>query len=172
MKKLLVMLLMAVAFCGSAEAQKGMQGVGANFAGNAVEGIALGGGVKYQYNISNYLRIEPSFSYYAVREHEEEADAFEGAILLNMHLFFSSPRVVRPYAFLGVGYVGFKDYYYSRYDDYGYELKERFGVDGGLGLDWRMTHNLSLQVEGGVLLGINDDDAIGPKINIGICYNF
>ena len=68
MKKVMVILLLAVVTSGSAFAQKGMQGVGVNAAMNAHVGsgasTSLGPSVKYQYNISNFIRIEPSFSYY------------------------------------------------------------------------------------------------------------
>lgn len=167
MKKLFLLLLMAVAFCGSAGAQKGMSGIGMNAAANVVSGFAMGIGGKYQYNVSDYLRLEPSFSYYFVGDSSDD-DAFNLAALMNAHIFFMSPRAVRPYAFAGIGYVSFiENHYYG-----GRDTKGDFGVNGGLGLDWRITHTFSLQIEAGVLVGFSDDDMFGARGSIGFCYNF
>ena len=62
MKKLFIALLMIVTFCGNAMAQKGMHGIGVNGGMNYGEDVAAYGvGVKYQYYISNYVRVETSF---------------------------------------------------------------------------------------------------------------
>ena len=107
MKKLFLVLLVAVVSSGSAWAQKGMMGVGANVAMTAIPitegGLGIGGGVKFQYNISDYFRIEPSFTYYA--NVDENKTTAEMAGLVNLHAFLSSPRTLRPYIFVGGGYV-------------------------------------------------------------------
>ena len=194
MKKLILVLLLAVVTSGSAWAQKGMMGVGGNLAmtvGFDDGGIGIGGAVKFQYNISDYFRIEPSVTYYAPLD--EKNGTFDLAALANIHIFILSPRSVRPYVFAGVGYLGYKkdkENYWAVYNDTydsqgnwtGYTTKEYssiehktdngFGIDGGLGLDCRLSHSLSLQVEAGVLWGFADDDCFGAKANIGLCYNF
>ena len=152
-------------------AQKGMQGVGVNLAANFKvgdhKGIGIGGGIKYQYNITDNIRVEPSFSYYSVSD-----DAFDMLGFVNMHLFFLSPSAFRPFIFAGPGFLSYSD---ERYDYVlgSYRKTEKdFGFDGGLGLDYRVTHNLSLQMEVGGLIGLGDDDHYGLKLNIGFCYNF
>ena len=152
------MIVVVLACSVQSYAQKGMQGVGVNFATNVVDAFAPGVGVKYQYNISNYVRLEPSFSLYGL-----EDDGFSMAGMLNVHLFFSSPRSLRPYFFAGAGYVNF------RYN--GGEDRGGVGADAGLGLDWRLSHKISLQLEAGVLAG-SEDVQIGGKFNLGVCYNF
>lgn len=157
-KKIILVLLLAVVTSGSAWAQKGMKGIGINFAGNYSGGVGIGGALKFQYNISDYFRLEPSLGGYALAD---DGDAFSGAALLNVHAFFMSPRSLRPYAFAGVGYIG-----------YGDDREGGFGFDAGLGLDYRVSHHFSLQLEVGTLIGVEDDDWVGLKFNLGVCYNF
>jgi len=194
MKKLILVLLMAVVTSGSAWAQKGMMGVGANvIAHNTFQeshGLGVGGAVKFQYYISDYFRIEPSIGYYA-RASKKFTGTFNLNAMVNLHAFLMSPRSLRPYLFAGIGYLGYEgkesvtqmytywvDIYgvYEAYNDY-YEAEEKynrngFGIDGGLGLDYRVSHNVSLQIEAGVIKGVKDEECFGLKANIGVCYNF
>ncbi len=185
MKKVILILLITVATSGSAWAQKGMMAVGANVAMNVTlsdRGFGIGGGAKFQYNISNYFRVEPSFTYYSIDNSKEIAINMAG--LVNIHAFFSSPRTIRPYAFAGFGYLGYKEYekgYYILIDNYGtlryYDdnkesNKGGFGVDGGFGLDYRVSHNISLQAEAGIITGFVGGMPISIKANIGVCYTF
>lgn len=174
MKKLILLLLMAVATGGSAWAQKGMFGVGANIAiPTEIEGFfSLGGGLKFQYNISDYFRIEPSVSgYYVVYANEAGIDM---SALLNTHIFFSSPKDIRVYAIVGGGMAHYfvdeeyeKDY--TKDGDYNYNHKGIYlGANVGLGLDWRLTHSLSLQVETTAFIG----SLIAFWPTVGITYNF
>ena len=176
MKKLILVLLLAVVTNGSAWAQKGMMGIGGNLGMTAAfdqGGVGIGGAAKFQYNISDFFRIEPSVAYYAPLKKDD--GTFYLAVLANAHFFMLSPRSVRPYVFAGVGYLGYDTYipssgpaeYSSKYED-----DNGFGIDGGLGLDCRLSHSLSLQVEVGVLKGFADVDCFGAKANIGLCYNF
>lgn len=161
MKKLFLLLVMVFSLCGSVGAQKGMNGIGANFSVNG--GIGIGASIKYQYNVSDFFRLEPSFSYYSV-----EDDAFEMTALMNAHVFFCSPRSIRPYFFTGIGYAKFQEEHKFEPTEY----KTCFGINGGFGLDWRITHKFSVQIEAGALLGVGDDNMIGVRGNIGFCYNF
>lgn len=187
MKKLFLVLLVAVVSSGSAWAQKGMMGVGANIAMTAIPitegGLGIGGGVKFQYNISDYFRIEPSFTYYADVDGNKATAEMAG--LVNLHAFLSSPRTLRPYIFVGGGYVGINGKEKS-FDDIIYDynfghfnlinekkLKEsRYGVDGGIGLDYRVSHHLSLQAEAGIMGAFGRNNDLIIKANIGACYTF
>lgn len=189
MKKLFLVLLVAVVSSGSAWAQKGMMGVGANVAMTAIPitegGLGIGGGVKFQYNISDYFRIEPSFTYYASADKDKATAEMAG--LVNLHAFLSSPRTLRPYIFVGGGYVGingiekYYDIIYSysvAYYPYYYienvkKLKEsRFGADAGIGLDYRVSHHFSLQAEAGIMGAFGKNTDLIIKANIGACYTF
>lgn len=169
MKKFIVLLLMAVATGGSAWAQKGMQGVGVNAAGGLHHSeFSIGAGVKYQYNISDYFRLEPSFSYTWPIDNK----GLRMAAFANLHTFFSAPRKVRPYLITGFGFVtGTEedDYDYDDYCD-----RESIAPNVGLGLDVRISHGLSLQVEGNFDFILNDDwfEQTMLRFNIGLVYNF
>lgn len=171
MKKLFVVLLMAVAFCGSAEAQKGMMGVGVNangFISFDGDEVAPGLGVKFQYNLSDYFRIEPSFTYSFTSGLNK---VYTMTALANMHFFFSAPKAFRPYFILGGGFGlfrrNYKTYSFSYSDEEGL-----FVLNGGLGLDWRLSHNLSLQTEFGSIYGFGEESSFGLRANIGLSYNF
>ena len=167
MKKVLLVCFALLAFSMQGFAQKGMQGIGVNLAGNVCEGFAFGGDLKYQYNVSNYFRLEPSFSYYAADD-----DSFDMAAFVNMHIFFSSPKAFRPYFFAGPGFVSYYESYwpsdFSKAEKYS---RGDFGVNAGLGLDFRVS-SISLQLEAGAIMGVSDDDYFGAKFNLGFCYNF
>lgn len=164
MKRIMTLCLLMAMAVGGVQAQKGMQGVGMNVAGNVGKGagIGIGAGLKYQYNINNYFRLEPSITYCYV---EEENYAFNVMALLNVDCFFLSPRALRPYFFTGGGFVNYKyGYNYSTYD-------AGVGLNAGLGLDWRITHDWSMQFEVGGCELLSDEDG-AAKFNIGLTYNF
>lgn len=171
MKKYLLVLVIALSVCMQNYAQKGMHGIGLNFATNVVDALAVGVTAKYQYNISNYIRLEPSFSYHSVQKGE---DGFDMIGVLNGHLFFMPPRSFRPYVFAGVGFVNYVNYhYYDNYSGNNYKKDEEgFGFDAGAGIDYRVSHKVSLQLEAGVVEGLGIHDAIGGRFNLGFCYNF
>lgn len=169
MKKLLL-LLVVFACCMQGFAQKGMQGLGVNASVNVKvgdrDGVGVGGSVKYQYNVTNYIRLEPSFSYYGVSD-----DAFDMAAFVNIHLFFTSPQVFRPYFFAGLGYASFSDEtkgYYGK----DREAESQFGLNAGFGADYRVSHKVSLQAEAGTMLGVGKDPNFALRFNLGFCYNF
>lgn len=63
MKKVLTLFGLLFVLLGSAHAQKGKQAIGFGLSyGTEIESIGLG--IKYQYNITNPIRIEPSFNYF------------------------------------------------------------------------------------------------------------
>ena len=162
MKKLFLIVFSLFTLITTGVAQKGMQGVGFNVGGNFGEDFVLGGGLKYQYNISNYIRLEPSFNFYVL--HGQYDSAFDLLGFLNFDVFFFAPRAFRPYFYAGPGFVSF-----SKHERF-------FGANAGFGLDYRLSHKLSLQVEVGAVKGFDTDadfdDKLAGKVNIGLSYNF
>ncbi|MBQ7662426.1 MAG: hypothetical protein IJS48_03530 [Prevotella sp.] len=153
MKKLFLLLLMAVAFCGSADAQKGMKGVGINMSSYLnSDGIGIGGGLKFQYNISDYFRLEPLITVVSY-----DSDTYFSS-LLNLHSFLSSPKACRPYVLIGVGY--------------GHHWTDGCVAGAGFGLDWRLSHQFSFQLEAGGNGVIGEESGLGLKIILGVTYNF
>ena len=65
MKKIFIFLGLMFVMLSSTYAQKGRQAIGFGLSyGTEIESAGLG--IKYQYNITNPLRIEPSFNYFFV----------------------------------------------------------------------------------------------------------
>ena len=61
MKKIIIAACMALLGCGSVFAQQGKQAIGGNLSyGTEIESVGIG--LKYQYNITDQIRIEPSTS--------------------------------------------------------------------------------------------------------------
>lgn len=168
MKRLFTMLLLTAICSASALAQKGMNGFGVNVPLSIGQGTtALGIGVKYYYNISDYVRLEPSAEFLPIHSGGNKVydfPLFKG--FLNAHLFLMSPRPSRPYIMAGVGYVfydqnveveesiaaynpytgatyssGPTSYSYNGYNDDG------FCYNVGVGYDFRLSHSFSMQVE-------------------------
>lgn len=111
MKKLFFGLLLAVVTSGSTWAQKGMMGVGLNLTAHYAlidnGGFGVGGQAKFQYNISDFFRVEPSFSYIG-KAARKDRGIFDITALVNFHGFIVSPRNVRPYFFAGFGYMQYQ----------------------------------------------------------------
>lgn len=67
MKKIFIFLGLMFVMLSSTYAQKGRQAIGFGLSyGTEIESAGLG--IKYQYNITNPLRIEPSFNYFFENE--------------------------------------------------------------------------------------------------------
>ena len=101
-------MLMATAFYQNGVAQKGMNGIGINIPVGVGNGFTwLGVGVKYQYNISDYFRIEPSFEFnpiYSKKDYLGKVDDYDYIKMnafLNGHIFLMAPRPIRPYVLFG-----------------------------------------------------------------------
>lgn len=63
MKKIFIFLGLMFVMLSGTYAQKGRQAIGFGLSyGTEIESAGLG--IKYQYNITNPLRIEPSFNYF------------------------------------------------------------------------------------------------------------
>ena len=164
-KKVILTLLMAMAFSLNGVAQKGMNGIGINIPVGTGDGFTwVGVGVKYQYNISDYFRIEPSFEYspvYSKKDYLGVVDDYNYIKMnafLNGHIFLMAPRPIRPYVLLGAGFTQWgcadiisniyasNSFYQSEYSVYD-DTEECFSYHAGLGCDFRLTHNIAMQIE-------------------------
>ena len=165
---------MDVVFCGSADAQKGMKGLGVNINGNVTnELLNIGASAKFQYNISNYFRVEASAAFYILSEDHypnEKESGFESAIIANAHFFVMSPKRIRPYFIAGIGYASFNEEYKSY--NYSNVQEDGLAANVGIGVDWRITSFLSLQAECGILSILTASKANGFAFGIGTSYNF
>lgn len=126
MKKVIVLLLLAIGFSESMVAQKGMSSLGVNIPMHyRKNNFSTGIGINYQYNFSNYFRGELVATYMPIHISKSiTTDSYYysaytgtnytgtktiksayvlGQALLNAHLFFSAPRHIRPYLIVGGG---------------------------------------------------------------------
>ena len=89
-KKVILTLLMAMAFSLNGVAQKGMNGIGINIPVGTGDGFTwVGIGVKYQYNISDYFRIEPSFEYSPVYSKKDYLGVVDDYNYIKMNAFLN-----------------------------------------------------------------------------------
>lgn len=184
MKKNVLIMLLTVLCSVNVIAQKGMNGIGINCPFALGQGTtSIGVGVKYQYNFSNYFRIEPSatniFKLSDRNDGTYDYPVFNA--FLNGNIFFTPPQAVRPYFIAGVGYV---NYHYKEIkrnntlsDD---DMTDGFDYNVGLGCDFRLNHSLSIQMEAkGMSCVICADDDLHSLqgkwtilVNLGLTYNF
>ncbi len=164
MRKFITILVVAIAAL-SASAQKGMMGVGVLGGGS----LGVGGDVKsagevgviFQYNCLEMLRIQPYVNV-------DFADDFGYGVGLNFNLFFSKSNNVRPFLYVGGGFVSRCCIY-----DYEYETTNGGGVNAGIGLDYRISHSVTLMAQfGPQVMFLDGETAIALDPKVGICYNF
>lgn len=172
MKKLLLSLLLALPLCGFA--QKGMRGIGVGVelgAGivddDGRNGSSSGASFKYEYNLTDRLRISTNvnimkvdgFSFwefsaeenpytpnrppssstiYEVTESSVEKSNTAYTLGLEFHYFLNRVRPFRPYLLLGVS-LGASSLTMDDGPSGGFKM--------GLGFNWRLTHNCALQLE-------------------------
>jgi len=165
-KRKILTLLLAATCSLNVFAQKGMNGVGINIPVGVYEGfVYLGIGAKYQYNLSDYLRIEPSVEYIPIYSKKtvgnvNDYDHPVFKAFLNGHMYLLSPRPARPYILAGAGFsmweyamisqhqsesmtgqVGNTSYTSRTY------TSECFTYNIGFGYDFRLSHSIALQIE-------------------------
>lgn len=174
----ILLAVMVTVAIGTASAQKGLQGIGVNIGlltnlVDELENVSLHDhvapiiDVKYQYGISKIYRIEP---YVSVKKLEGEVGFGAG---INNHFFFRGIKRFRPYGLVGIGYNSMK------FTDIQWVVQpipvESHGlyVRGGLGIDYRFTHQWSMQAE------LSCDWHIGGEyvfvfipFKVGVAYNF
>ena len=161
MKKVMMTLLVVAAFSMNGFAQKGMNGIGINVPVGVYDGYKfLGIGVKYQYNISDYFRIEPSFEYFPLYSKKKvgSVDCYDNVNLkafLNGHIFLMSPHPARPYILAGAGFAMWK--YNGRYSKGSSQTSECFAYNVGVGYDIRLSHSFAMQIEATAFSSVGDN---------------
>ncbi|MCC8113347.1 MAG: hypothetical protein LIP03_04995 [Bacteroidales bacterium] len=209
MKQKILLIFMLLLGISGAYAQKGMWGVGADIGGrydlNDGGNFLYGATAKVQYGISGHYRIQPFASIYGGMEKTE----FQVGI--DNHFFFTVNHKARPYFIAGLAYgvmpsedklSDYDSQRYNRiynYETGGYEYVGNTKVVGaagtlicraGFGVDIRLSHSLSCQIEALCPLGpfakylnayghIRYDEGYksglrcyGPQLKIGLAYNF
>jgi outer membrane protein X len=162
MKKVFFVSLFMAVLSLSASAQTGEKAVGLNLGyGSEIKSPSIG--VKFNYGITDQIRVSPSFNYFLNKNGlsgwEINADAH--------YLFNVAPKIsVYPLAgltFTGWSY-GFEDFEDEDEDESGSSTETRLGVNIGAGIGYQLTDNISIGLELKYSV-ISDFDQIVPMIN-------
>lgn len=163
MKKLLILFGALFLLLGNVQAQKGKQaiGFGLNY-GTEIE--SLGIGMKYQYNLTNPLRIEPSFNYFFENDNISMLD-----LNVNFHYLCPIANNVKIYPLAG---VTFTNWMWDGGEVWGVDFDDnetRFGVNLGAGVEFNLNHNWTMNMEFKYQLVDDFDQGV---FHIGAAYRF
>ena len=161
MKKLIVLFSMMFFIMGSAFAQKGIQAAGVHLSyGTEIESFGIG--IKYQYNITDNIRLEPSMNYFFENNGIDQFD-----INANAHYLFPMASNVRIYPLAGLTFArwSFPQLIGGKFSN----DATRLGINIGGGAEMDITDKLMLNFELKYQLVNDFDQAI---FNLGIAYMF
>lgn len=131
MKKLIVLMSMMLCMAGNAMAQKDIKAVGVHLNyGTKIESFSLG--VKFQQNITNEIRLEPSMNYYFANKGIDMLD-----VNFNVHYLFPMASNIRLYPLVGLTFERW---------DVG-KIKNRLGVNMGAGAEFDIADNWMMNFE-------------------------
>ncbi|GAA6464172.1 outer membrane protein [Bacteroides thetaiotaomicron] len=173
MKKIFVLFIVFFLTLSCSYAQKGKQAIGFGLSyGTEIESIGLG--IKYQYNITNPIRIEPSLNYFFENDNVSMLD-----VNVNFHYLFAVSGSVKLYPLFGLtlsnwmfdGYDLDLDWDgdHLHFDDGGNHNECRFGINLGAGAEFALPRNWAMNFEFRYQLVSDFDQGI---INIGAAYRF
>lgn len=131
---------------GTAMAQKGEMagGVQLNY-GSEIE--SLGIGAKFQYGITDAIRVEPSFNYFFGKNSFNMFD-----FNLNAHYLFKVANKVNAYPLAGLGYTSW-EIGGIEIDDDDFEVESessrsgKIAVNLGAGIEYQLTNKLAVNAE-------------------------
>ena len=167
MKKLVLILCMFFACMGVSFAQQGIQSIGIHLSyGTEIENAGLG--IKYQYNVTNNLRLEPSMEYFFKKDAVDMYD-----INMNIHYLIPIQEQVRFYPLAGLTYTNW-NWDLGKTEIGGANLnvdasKSKFGANFGGGIEFDITNNFMLNFEAKYQLISDFDQAV---VNFGVAYMF
>ena len=160
---------------GNTYAQKGKQAIGFGLSyGTEIESVGLG--LKYQYNITNPIRLEPSLNYFFENDNVSMLD-----VNLNFHYLFPVASKVKLYPLLG---LTFSNWMFDWDNDLDVDIDGnhvhidgdddsdnecRFGMNIGGGVDFAIARNWMMNFEFRYQLVSDFDQAV---FNLGFAYRF
>ena len=163
MKKWLLMVVAAV-FCAwnvQAQTEKGAMAAGGSLSfGFGDDYSNIGIGAKYQYNIIDNLRLEPSVNYYFKKDNGSMWD-----LCANVHYLFTLYEGLNFYPLAGIGVTGAKDHTF----DY---ASTAFAFNIGAGLEYMFTSNISANVEYKYRVCSGDFVPDRSLLTLGVAYHF
>lgn len=170
MRKLLMIAVILLTGIGSVMAQKGVKAVGLNV-NYGTEVKNLGFGAKFQYGLTDAVRIEPSFNYFLEKNSVSELDAN-----VNVHYLIDVADNIKVYPLAGLGYAHCKSAAWSvdldgdDRDDMGESYSHgEVCVNLGVGAEYPVTDNLAVNAELKYQIISNFNQL---TIGLGIAYKF
>ena len=144
MKKILmIVILMAGSVCVFAQKGEKAAGINLNF-GTTASNVGLG--AKFQYGLTNNIRIEPSFTYY-----------FGGSgmydITANVHYLFNVAPQINVYPLAGIGFdmCRYEMVQIDEYNNFEYKTSKEtdaaFKINFGAGAEYGITEHISAGLE-------------------------
>lgn len=138
MKKFLVILVCLCACIATSYAQQGESALGVNL--NYGNDTNFGLGVKYRYNLSDHVRIEPAFNYYFEHDNVSMWD-----LNANFHYLCPVAENVTVYPLAGIGYANAT----AHLKDWGLDNESdgKITVNLGAGADFQVSSSVKLNLE-------------------------
>lgn len=163
MKKLIVLFSMMFFIMTNSFAQKGIQSVGVHLNyGTEIETIGIG--MKYQYNLTNHIRFEPSMNYFFEKN---DIDMFD--INFNAHYILPLDSNIRVYPLAGLTFTRW-NLDLPDLDGWNNEgKKNKLGVNLGAGAEFDIQDEWMINFEIKYQLINKLDQAI---ISLGVAYMF
>ena len=160
---MVVVMALSTAFLFAQE--KGDMAAGLNLSYGTKSGFSnFGIGAKFQYNILDNLRIEPSATYFLKKDFINMWD-----INANVHYLFALGESFRLYPLAGVSLVGIKwDYDLGDWGDAS-TSESKFGFNLGAGAEYLLTEKFALNFEIKYQI-VSDFDR--PVFSLGAAYKF
>ena len=163
MKKIAFLLVCLVAGITTSFAQQaGDSSVGLNL--NYASETSFGMGARYQYNITNNIRIEPEFNYHFKHNFMSFWD-----LSANVSYLFPVAKDVTVYPLVGIGYMHGTAHLDDIEDSLPNETKGSFQAKIGAGVEFQLLPNTKLILEPKYQLNDFKDQFI---ITAGIAYCF
>lgn len=160
MKKIIILIGMMFFLMSSTFAQKGIKAIGGHLSyGTDIESVGFG--LKFQYNITDNIRLEPSMNYFFKNEGVEQYD-----INANAHYLFPLASNIRIYPLAGLTFARWNFEY--KIEGFSTDVS-RLGVNSGGGVEMDITDNLLINCELKYQYVSDFEQAI---FNVGIAYMF
>jgi outer membrane protein X len=160
MKKVFFVSLFITVLSLSVFAQKGEKAVGLNFGyGSEIKSPAIG--VKFNYGITDQIRVSPSFNYFL------EKNGLSGwEINADAHYLFNVAPKISVYPLAGLTFTGWTFDWGGMFEgaESSSNTETRLGVNIGAGIGYQLTDNISIGLELKYSV-ISDFDQIVPMIN-------
>ena len=155
MKKLFVIICVAVLGIAAAHAEKGQKGLGFNVNyGTEIENFGLG--AKFQYFFTDHLRGEASFNYFFKKDHVYMWD-----LNADIHYLFDVSDRFHLYPILGLTLANL--------DGDGFDSVTKFGANIGGGAEFDVAHDFAVNFQVRYSAVSKIDQAV---ITLGATYRF